>query len=91
MSSLADLDRGEALWSFIEPGFDPSLATGPYTDIAPLAPTAHADPLPQQTEVPIADNLSLEVRAPLRHRTVPGIDPATSGSGNRALWFTGQR
>jgi hypothetical protein len=91
ISSLVDLDRGAALWSYINPDFDPSLGTDPYTRIDPVVGTAHAEPLPEVTEVPLADNLAIEVRKPLRHRTVPGIDPVTSGSGNRNLWFEDRR
>jgi len=86
VSSIADLDRGAALWLFIAPAYDPS-RVDPLTNVDPLVGTGHADPLPQATEVPIGEHLSMGVPTAVRHQGVPGIDPVTSGSGNRALWF----
>lgn len=86
LSSIGDLDRGAALWLVIAPRYDLSRAD-PLTNVDPVAGTGHAKPLPQATEVEIGDHLSLAVPAQVRRNDVPGIDPVTSGSGNRALWF----
>lgn len=84
--TVGDLDRGAALWLVIAPRYDLSRAD-PLTNVDPVAGTGHAKPLPQATEVEIGDHLSLAVPAQVRRNDVPGIDPVTSGSGNRALWF----
>ncbi|HXQ50869.1 MAG TPA: hypothetical protein VN802_07235 [Stellaceae bacterium] len=90
LASLADLDRGGNQWGIIFPGARP-LPEGFWPGLGALHPVKHGQPVVQKTSVAISTSIAMEVKAKVPHKGIPGIDPMTSGSGNRALWFTGAR
>jgi hypothetical protein len=86
LASLADLDRGAEAWATIEPGALPQPDEF-WPGLEKIHLARHARPAPQKTEIAISTSISMAVPATVEHKGVPGIDPMTSGSGNRSLWF----
>jgi hypothetical protein len=86
LASVADLDRGADDWTTIEPGMH-NLIDGFWPGLDRIQPAQHAHAVPPRSEVAISTTISMEVPAAVEHKGVPGIDPMTSGSGNRSLWF----